>query len=93
MGTGTGIGRVRGLGSSHQGTHHWWHQRLTAGANLLLVTFVVVSLFRLPLYDYRALTLWLSSPFTSVPLILDALGLLPSAARAADGDRGLSARF
>jgi succinate dehydrogenase / fumarate reductase membrane anchor subunit len=70
MGTGTGIGRVRGLGSSHQGTHHWWHQRLTAGGNLLLVTWVVVSLFRLPLYDYHALTLWLSSPFASVPLVL-----------------------
>ena len=24
------IGRVRGLGSAKQGTHHWWHQRLTA---------------------------------------------------------------
>ena len=75
MGSGTGIGRVRGLGSAHHGTHHWWHQRLTAGANLLLVTFVVVSLFRLPLYDYRALTLWLSSPFTSVPLILATLSV------------------
>ena len=75
MGSGTGIGRVRGLGSAHHGTHHWWHQRLTAGANLLLVTFVVVSLFRLPLYDYRALTLWLASPFASVPLLLATLSV------------------
>jgi len=70
MGTGTGIGRVRGLGSAKTGTHHWWLQRLTAGSNLLLVTWAVVSLFRLPLHDYKALVLWLSSPWASVPLIL-----------------------
>ena len=32
MGTGTALGRVRGLGSAKQGAHHWWHQRLTAGS-------------------------------------------------------------
>ena len=70
MGTGTEIGRVRGLGSAKAGTHHWWHQRLTAGSNLLLVTWAVVSLFRLPLHDYKALVLWLSTPWVSVGLIL-----------------------
>ena len=70
MGTGTGIGRVRGLGSAKAGTHHWWQQRLTAGSNLLLVTWAVVSLFRLPLHDYKALVLWLSTPWVSVGLIL-----------------------
>src|SRR3546814_18462717 len=35
MGDGTSIGRVRGLGAAKEGTHHWWHQRLTAGGNLL----------------------------------------------------------
>ena len=73
MGTGTSIGRVRGLGSAHEGARHWWHQRLTAGGNLLLVTWLVVSLFRLPLWNYRALVLWLSSPFASVALILVVL--------------------
>ncbi|WP_174274504.1 succinate dehydrogenase, hydrophobic membrane anchor protein [Sphingomonas bacterium] len=70
MGTGTGIGRVRGLGSAKHGSQHWWRQRLTAGSNLLLLTWLVVSLLRLPLHDYRALVLWLSSPWASVPLIL-----------------------
>jgi succinate dehydrogenase / fumarate reductase membrane anchor subunit len=70
MGTGTSIGRVLGLGSAHEGVKHWWHQRLTAGSNLLLVTWLVVSLFRLPLWDYRALVIWLSSPWVSVALIL-----------------------
>ena len=75
MGTGTGIGRVRGLGAAHAGTHHWWHQRLTAGSNLLLLVWLAVSLLRLPLHDYRALVLWLSSPWASVPLILAVLSM------------------
>jgi succinate dehydrogenase / fumarate reductase membrane anchor subunit len=75
MGTGTGIGRVRGLGSAHQGTHHWWQQRLTAGSNLLLLTWLVVSLFRLPLYNYRALVLWIQSPWVCVPLILAVISM------------------
>jgi succinate dehydrogenase / fumarate reductase, membrane anchor subunit len=75
MGNGTSIGRVRGLGAAHAGTHHWWHQRLTAGANLLLVTWLVVSLFRLPLWDYKALVLWLSSPWASLPLILAVISV------------------
>ena len=75
MGTGTGIGRVRGLGSAHQGTHHWWHQRLTAGSNLLLAVWLAVSLLRLPLYDYHGLVLWLQSPWTSVPLILATISI------------------
>jgi succinate dehydrogenase / fumarate reductase membrane anchor subunit len=70
MGTGTGIGRVRGLGSAKHGSHHWWMQRLTAASNLLLVTWLIASLLHLPLYDYRALMLWLSSPWASVPLVL-----------------------
>ncbi len=31
MGTGTELGRVRGLGSAHHGVYHWWHQKVTAG--------------------------------------------------------------
>ena len=27
---GTELGRVRGLGSAHEGAHHWWGQRMTA---------------------------------------------------------------
>jgi len=63
------------LGSAHQGTHHWWQQRLTAGSNLLLLTWLVVSLLRLPLYNYRALVLWIQSPWASVPLVLAVLSM------------------
>jgi succinate dehydrogenase / fumarate reductase, membrane anchor subunit len=70
MGTGTGIGRVRGLGSAKSGAHHWWHQRVTAAANVLLMVWFVVSLLRLPSFEYETVAVWLSSPFVAVPLAL-----------------------
>jgi len=70
MGTGTGIGRVRGLGSAKHGAVHWWHQRLSAAGNLILVTWFVVSLLRLPSLDYKTVVVWLSSPFVAVPMVL-----------------------
>ncbi|MBA16152.1 MAG: succinate dehydrogenase, hydrophobic membrane anchor protein [Sphingomonas sp.] len=70
MGDGTSIGRVRGLGSAHEGAHHWWHQRLTAGSNLLLVLWLMVSLLLLPDYSYETIAIWMASPWVAVPLIL-----------------------
>ncbi|TVV75063.1 succinate dehydrogenase, hydrophobic membrane anchor protein [Sphingomonas solaris] len=70
MGTGTGIGRVRGLGSARHGGLHWWHQRLTAAGNLILVLWFVISLFRLPLHDFPTILQWMSSPFVAVGLVL-----------------------
>ena len=70
MGNGTGIGRVRGLGSAKHGSMHWWQQRVTAAGNLLLVTWFVVSLIRLPSYDHVAMLLWIGSPVVAVGLIL-----------------------
>ena len=52
MGKGTSIGRVRGLGSAKEGTHHWWRQRLTAGSNLLLMLWFFISIARLTGYDH-----------------------------------------
>ncbi|RYD48566.1 MAG: succinate dehydrogenase, hydrophobic membrane anchor protein [Sphingomonadales bacterium] len=70
MGDGTGIGRVRGLGSAHEGAHHWWHQRLTAGSNLILVLWFVLSIALLPAYDWETIHAWASQTFVAVPLIL-----------------------
>jgi succinate dehydrogenase / fumarate reductase, membrane anchor subunit len=70
MGTGTEIGRVRGLGSAKSGAHHWWVQRLTAGSNFLLIAWFLISLLRLPAYDYATVTFWLSSPLAAVPMAL-----------------------
>ncbi len=35
------LGKVRGLGAAHDGTQHFWMQRVTAIANLPLVIFLV----------------------------------------------------
>ena len=70
MGNGTSIGRVRGLGSAHEGTHHWWQQRLTAGANLALMLWLIASLVLLPKLDYATVQAWLASPLAAVPMIL-----------------------
>ena len=70
MGTGTEIGRVRGLGSAKAGAHHWWIQRLTAGSNLLLMLWFLFSLLRLPHYDHATVIAWLSTPLAAVPMIL-----------------------
>lgn len=70
MGNGTRLGRVRGLGSSHHGSHHWLQQRLTALGNVLLVGFLFVSLMRLPLTDHAAVLRWASNPMVALALIL-----------------------
>jgi succinate dehydrogenase / fumarate reductase membrane anchor subunit len=70
MGTGTSIGRVRGLGSAKHGTHHWWRQRVTAGSNLFLTLWFVFSILRMSSYDYEAVHSWLRSSWAAVPMIL-----------------------
>jgi len=70
MGSGTHLGRVRGLGSAKAGAHHWWLQRLTAVANAGLMIWLAVSLVRLPLGDHAAMIQWLASPLAAVPLLL-----------------------
>jgi len=70
MGTGTGIGRVRGLGSAKHGSMHWWRQRVTAVGNLLLATWFVISLFRLPSFEHGVIVQWIGSPLVAVALVL-----------------------
>ncbi len=70
MGSGTGLGKVRGLGSAKSGSHHWWLQRVTAMGNVVLTVWFVASLVRLPALDHASVTSWLSSPWAAVPLAL-----------------------
>jgi succinate dehydrogenase / fumarate reductase membrane anchor subunit len=70
MGTGTGLGRVRGLGSAKHGGAHWVLHRMTAVGNLLLLPWLLISLVRLPTYDYTTVTTWLAQPMAAVPMML-----------------------
>ncbi|MDP5277777.1 succinate dehydrogenase, hydrophobic membrane anchor protein [Sphingomonas sp. DG1-23] len=70
MGNGTELGRVRGLGSAHEGAHGWWHHKISAGSNLALVLWFMLSIALLPAYDYATISAWLAQPLAAVPLIL-----------------------
>lgn len=66
----TELGRVRGLGSAKHGAHHWWTQRMTAAANLILLPWFVASQVMLPAYDYATMAAWMSSAWVAIPLVL-----------------------
>lgn len=70
MGSGTNIGKVRGLGSAKHGGGHWINQRTTAVGNLLLTTWLVASLLIMPNFDQGTLAQWLAQPTVAVPMIL-----------------------
>ncbi len=70
MGDGTGIGKVRGLGSAKHGGEHWIKQRTTAVSNLLLTVWLLISLILMPNFDQGTLAMWLAQPIVAVPMIL-----------------------
>jgi succinate dehydrogenase / fumarate reductase, membrane anchor subunit len=66
----TPIAKVRGLGSSREGTGHWMLQRLTAVSNLVLVLWLVFSLATLPGASYEVVRAWLGQPLPAILMIL-----------------------
>ena len=66
----TPLGRVRGLGSARSGAQHWWHERLTSVASLILLIWFFVSLLRLPDFSHQTVTEWLAAPLAAVPMLL-----------------------
>jgi succinate dehydrogenase / fumarate reductase membrane anchor subunit len=66
----TPLGRVRGLGSAKEGANHFWRQRVTAVANIVLVVFAVWLVMTLVGADYAAVRTTLRDPFVSLGLLL-----------------------
>ena len=66
----TPLSQVKGLGSAKEGTGHFWIQRLTAIALVPLVLWLGFSIASLPGMDYVSIRERISSPFTSILLIL-----------------------
>ena len=58
----TPLGKVRGLGSAHEGGEHWLTERVTSIALLLLGLWLIASLVLLPALDQRTLVEWLRAP-------------------------------
>ncbi|WP_120717767.1 succinate dehydrogenase, hydrophobic membrane anchor protein [Tsuneonella amylolytica] len=70
MGNGTEIGKVRGLGPAHHGSHHWMLQRFTAIGNIVLGLFLALGLALLPNYDFATVRDWLAQPIPSAALAI-----------------------
>lgn len=66
----TPLSRVRGLGSAGVGTGHFWWQRVTAVANIVLVLFLVAFMMRYAGEDYQAVRQALRNPIASIGLLL-----------------------
>ena len=64
------IGRVLGLGAAKEGVSHWWSQRVTSVALLLLGLWFVASLLRMPNFGYEVVVTWIAMPVNAVLLLL-----------------------
>ena len=56
--------------ASGEGSHHWWHQRLTAIANLILIPWFMVSMALIANGYYVSVEDWLKTPFNTIAIIL-----------------------
>jgi succinate dehydrogenase / fumarate reductase, membrane anchor subunit len=66
----TPLSRVRGLGSAKEGTDHFWKQRVTAVANLILVSLAIYLIVRLAGADYLVVKRTLAKPQNAIVLLL-----------------------
>ncbi len=63
------LSRVKGLGSAKDGTHHFWHQRLTSLLLIPLVLWLGFSLAAMPV-DHPTLVDWVRQPLVTIALVL-----------------------
>ncbi|HJZ30901.1 MAG TPA: succinate dehydrogenase, hydrophobic membrane anchor protein [Hyphomicrobiaceae bacterium] len=66
----TPLARVRGLGSAKDGTEHFLRQRVTAIANIFLVSFGILIIVRLAGADYLTVRRTLAEPLNTIALLL-----------------------
>ena len=64
------MGRVLGSGSAKAGTEHWWAQRISAVALLLLGSWFLFSIVRLDSYSHGVMLDWAARPLNGVMLLL-----------------------
>jgi succinate dehydrogenase / fumarate reductase membrane anchor subunit len=72
----TPLGKVRGLGSAKEGTEHFWRQRLTAVANVPLITFFVIFIIAHSNSSYAEVRAALSNPFAAAAMGLVVVSAL-----------------
>jgi succinate dehydrogenase / fumarate reductase, membrane anchor subunit len=65
------LSKARGLGSAHEGAHHWWMQRVTAIALIPLTFWFVSSVIKATsLHGIDGVMYMLSSPLNAIAMIL-----------------------
>lgn len=69
------LAKARGLGSAHEGAHHWLAERVTAVAILPLVLWVIYSMIDLRGTSYWEFTQWLSQPWNTALMIMFIAGV------------------
>jgi succinate dehydrogenase / fumarate reductase membrane anchor subunit len=66
---------VLGSGSAKEGTDHWWMQRLTAVALLILGPWFLFSFAGLDNYSQADIAAWVAAPANAVMLLLASITL------------------
>ncbi len=69
------LGRAVGLGSAKEGVEHWWAQRVTAVALILLGLWFAASLVALAGADRAQVVHWLHEPLPAILTILTVIAL------------------
>lgn len=64
------LARARGMGSAHEGAHHWWMQRVTALALIPLTLYFMTAAVALSGKPRSAVVEWLNCPISAVLMIL-----------------------
>ena len=71
----TPLSRVRGLGAAREGTGHFWYQRVTAVANLLLLLFFAGLIIALSDATYVQVRATLANPLVTLPMVLAVISV------------------
>ncbi|MBN9672826.1 succinate dehydrogenase, hydrophobic membrane anchor protein [Roseibium aggregatum] len=66
----TPLNKVRGLGSAKDGTDHFWKQRVTAVANVFLISFFVILVIALQGSTHEEMIETLRNPLIAIILLL-----------------------
>lgn len=69
----TAEAKVRWLGAARNGTEHFWRQRLTAVANIVLVAAIAAIMFAMVGKPYDEAREWMSRPLIGLVVILFGL--------------------
>ena len=69
------LSRVLGSGSAKEGTDHWWTQRVTAVALLILGPWLLVSFAGLDNFAQADIAAWIATPVNTVMFLLASFSL------------------